>query len=61
MIGQVGLIGTPDECLGRARMLADLGVDEAACLIDFGVETPAVMSSLEHVAAMGRALTAEKE
>ena len=60
MIGQVGLIGTPEECLQRARGLADLGVDEVACLIDFGVEADAVMSSLEHVAAIGRTFTAGK-
>jgi natural product biosynthesis luciferase-like monooxygenase protein len=56
MIGQVGLIGSPQECLVRARGLADMGVDEVACLIDFGVEASAVMSSLEHVAAIGRDL-----
>jgi natural product biosynthesis luciferase-like monooxygenase protein len=60
MIGHVGLIGTPEECLRRARGLAELGVDEVACLIDFGVEAPAVMSSLEHVAAIGRAMAAEE-
>ena len=60
MTGHIGLIGTPEECLVRARWLADLDVDEVACLIDFGVEAPAVMSSLEHVAAIDRALNSGK-
>jgi natural product biosynthesis luciferase-like monooxygenase protein len=60
MTGRIGLIGTPEECLERARGLASLDVDEVACLIDFGVEADAVMSSLEHVAQIGRTLTAGK-
>jgi natural product biosynthesis luciferase-like monooxygenase protein len=50
MIDKVGLIGPPDRCLAQARLLAELGVDEVACLIDFGAEYEYVMTSLEHVA-----------
>jgi natural product biosynthesis luciferase-like monooxygenase protein len=50
MIDKVGLIGTPERCFAQAQLLADLGVDEVACLIDFGVEYDYAMTSLEHVA-----------
>jgi alkanesulfonate monooxygenase SsuD/methylene tetrahydromethanopterin reductase-like flavin-dependent oxidoreductase (luciferase family) len=41
-----GLFGTPDSC---AAMIADVqavGVDEIACLIDFGVPTDVVLNGL---------------
>jgi natural product biosynthesis luciferase-like monooxygenase protein len=47
MIGNVGLIGSPEHCLEQARRFAEAGVDEIACLIDFGVDFDAVMSSLD--------------
>ena len=50
MIDKVGLIRPPGRCLAQARHLAELGVDEVACLIDFGAEYEYVMASLEHVA-----------
>ncbi|MEL6444673.1 MAG: MupA/Atu3671 family FMN-dependent luciferase-like monooxygenase [Bacteroidota bacterium] len=40
------LIGTIDECAARAEDFRALGVDEVACLIDFGVEPEAVLESL---------------
>jgi hypothetical protein len=49
MIGQAGLIGTTEQCLNRARTYRDLGVDEIACLIDFGVDRDGVLASLENV------------
>jgi natural product biosynthesis luciferase-like monooxygenase protein len=52
MIDKVGLIGTPGRCLDQARLLAELGVDELACLIDFGADYQYVMNSLEHVAVI---------
>ena len=42
-----GLLGTPETCLAMIERLRGIGVDEAACFIDFGVETEAVMTSLE--------------
>jgi len=56
MIGNVGLIGTPERCVQQARRFQDAGVDEIACLIDFGIDFDAVMSSLEQVAQLGAAL-----
>ena len=50
MINQVGLIGTPSQCLEQATRFAAMGIDELACLIDFGVEDARVLSSLEQVA-----------
>lgn len=58
MVGTVGLIGTPEECLEQARLFEDLGIDEVACLIDFGVEESQVMASLAHVAEIARTLAA---
>ncbi|MBW4650220.1 MAG: LLM class flavin-dependent oxidoreductase [Kastovskya adunca ATA6-11-RM4] len=41
------LFGTPDTCLEMVNRLKKIGVDEIACLIDFGVEVDAVMKSLD--------------
>lgn len=40
-----GLFGAPERCAALARGLADLGVDEIACLVDFGVSTEKVIAS----------------
>jgi natural product biosynthesis luciferase-like monooxygenase protein len=40
------LFGTPDTCLTRVARLKEIGVDEIACLIDFGVDVDAVMTAL---------------
>lgn len=42
-----GLLGTPDTCRKTLQKLSAIGVDDIACLIDFGVETEAVLKSLE--------------
>ena len=44
-----GLFGTPSTCLGMIDRLKAIGVDEVACLIDFGVNFDAVLSSLHHL------------
>ncbi|HEX8336921.1 MAG TPA: MupA/Atu3671 family FMN-dependent luciferase-like monooxygenase, partial [Pyrinomonadaceae bacterium] len=41
-----GLLGTPDKCLSMLEQLEGIGVDEVACLIDFGVDNAAVLRSL---------------
>jgi natural product biosynthesis luciferase-like monooxygenase protein len=41
-----GLFGTPDICLAMINRCKAADVDEIACLLDFGVETDVVMSSL---------------
>lgn len=40
------LIGTPESCLALVEQLKYIDVDEIACLVDFGVETDAVLQSL---------------
>src|SRR6185369_10484827 len=44
-----GLLGTPAKCLEVIKRLKEIEVDEVACLIDFGVDTNSVMSSLRHL------------
>jgi len=41
-----GLFGTPQSCLARIDELEQLGVDEVACLIDFGIGTDDALESL---------------
>ena len=45
-----GLFGTPADCARRAAELRTLGVDEIACLIDFGIPEDAVLASLDLLA-----------
>jgi len=40
------LFGTPDSCLKMVARLKEIGVDEIACLIDFGVDVDSVITSL---------------
>ena len=42
-----GLLGTPATCRTVLQKLTALGVDEIACLIDFGVEPEAALESLK--------------
>ncbi len=44
-----GLFGTPDSCLDIIANLKRIGVDEVACLIDFGIETDLVLRHLDHL------------
>lgn len=44
------LIGTPAKCLEMVAQLKERGVDEVACLIDFGIDVPTVLASLPHLA-----------
>jgi len=41
-----GLFGTPEGCLEMVNSLKAVGVDEIACLIDFGCEPDAVLGNL---------------
>jgi natural product biosynthesis luciferase-like monooxygenase protein len=51
-----GLFGTTDMCLDMIDKLAGMGVDEVACLIDFGVPLDAALGSLEQLAVVRREL-----
>ncbi|HEX9295217.1 MAG TPA: MupA/Atu3671 family FMN-dependent luciferase-like monooxygenase [Polyangiaceae bacterium] len=44
-----GLFGRPEGCLRLLDELAQMGVDEIACLIDFGVPTALVLEHLRHL------------
>lgn len=44
-----GLLGTPESLAQMVRRLKDYGVDELACLIDFGLPPDAIMEGLTHL------------
>jgi natural product biosynthesis luciferase-like monooxygenase protein len=44
-----GLFGSVEDCLETVERLRRIGVDEIACLIDFGVNTEAVLESLPYL------------
>ncbi|HEX6290022.1 MAG TPA: MupA/Atu3671 family FMN-dependent luciferase-like monooxygenase, partial [Herpetosiphonaceae bacterium] len=44
-----GLFGTPESCMRQIHRLKASGVDEVACLIDFGVDTATVLDSLQRL------------
>ncbi len=44
-----GLLGTVAKAEPIAARFADIGVDEVACLIDFGLPTQAVLDGLHHL------------
>ncbi|HEY9064560.1 MAG TPA: MupA/Atu3671 family FMN-dependent luciferase-like monooxygenase, partial [Burkholderiaceae bacterium] len=44
-----GLFGTPQSCLAFVDQLKGIGVDEIACLIDFGVASETVLENLVHL------------
>ncbi|WP_437604207.1 MupA/Atu3671 family FMN-dependent luciferase-like monooxygenase [Sorangium sp. So ce590] len=48
------LLGTPAECLDRLEKFEAIGVNEVACLVDFGVELDAVLDGLPHIAELRR-------
>ncbi|MEO1709181.1 MAG: MupA/Atu3671 family FMN-dependent luciferase-like monooxygenase, partial [Pseudomonadota bacterium] len=56
-----GLFGTVDDCLSRVRQLKAIGVDEIACLIDFGVDTQLALDSLLSLADVVAACQATDE
>jgi natural product biosynthesis luciferase-like monooxygenase protein len=44
-----GLFGSPATCLQIVQRLKSIGVDEVACLIDFGIDFSSVMHSLRYL------------
>jgi natural product biosynthesis luciferase-like monooxygenase protein len=46
-LGTSGLFGTPDDAASMVEEVSTAGVDEVACLIDFGVPTDRVLASLD--------------
>lgn len=44
-----GLFGTPRSCQHMLQRFKEIGIDEVACLIDFGVETDTILSHLPYL------------
>ena len=53
---EAGLFGSLDTARRLIATLADAGVDEVACLIDFGVDRASVLKGLDRVADLAREL-----
>lgn len=49
---QMGLFGDVDACLPLISKLRELGVDEVACLIDFGVDVESTLAGLRTLQAL---------
>lgn len=47
-----GLFGTPESCLPMIRHLQRIGVNEIACLIDFGIDQDLVMKGLGSIKSL---------
>jgi len=58
-LGETSLIGTTETCAARAQRFRASGVDEIACLIDFGVPFDEVMASLERLVAVKAAAASQ--
>ncbi|WP_373088633.1 MupA/Atu3671 family FMN-dependent luciferase-like monooxygenase [Sneathiella sp.] len=54
-----GLFGTPESCQEIVRNITRMGVDEIACLIDFGVDTDLVLEHLSYINELKNNLLAE--
>ncbi|HYG65749.1 MAG TPA: MupA/Atu3671 family FMN-dependent luciferase-like monooxygenase [Thermoanaerobaculia bacterium] len=48
------LLGTPETCERLLSLLQSIGVDEIACLVDFGLDPEVVLDGLERLAALKR-------
>jgi natural product biosynthesis luciferase-like monooxygenase protein len=49
LMGERVLFGTPESCLAQVERLREVGVDEIACQVDFGVPTDTILESLPHL------------
>ncbi|MDR5652848.1 MupA/Atu3671 family FMN-dependent luciferase-like monooxygenase [Ruixingdingia sedimenti] len=56
-----GLFGTVDDCLDRVEQLKRIGVDEIACLIDYGIPRETVLEGLYPLAEVLRRANAGPE
>ncbi len=54
-----GLFGTPQSAKAMVRSLTEIGVDEIACLIDFGIDTDVVLENLPHIKSLMTELEAD--
>ncbi|HSV69344.1 MAG TPA: MupA/Atu3671 family FMN-dependent luciferase-like monooxygenase [Methylibium sp.] len=49
-----GLFGTPEHCLAMIDAIKGIGVDDVACLIDFGVDSASVLEHLPYLNELRR-------
>jgi natural product biosynthesis luciferase-like monooxygenase protein len=54
------LIGTPESCLPLINKLKEIGVDEIACFIDFGMEDQAVLDNLPNISKLKKSQLIKK-
>jgi len=59
-LGELALIGNLDRCIDQAHALLELGVDELACLVDFGLPTERVLEGLPNLDRVRRAVQASE-
>ncbi len=55
-----GLFGTPKQCLQTVERVRQIGVDDIACLIDFGVPNDLVKDGLIHLAELVRLVESQQ-
>lgn len=53
------LVGSPEDCLPVLEQVRAAGIDEVACLLDFGLDDATVRAGLPHLDALRRAWTGE--
>jgi hypothetical protein len=46
------LIGTPEKCMAMIKRLTEIGVNEVACFVDFGVGVDVALEGLHHLNAL---------
>jgi len=51
---KTALMGTPASCAAMIASVRDAGVDEVACLIDFGADPAAIVRGLDHLDELRR-------
>ena len=49
LLGKHGLIGTPESCLENVEFFESIGVDEIACLVDFGIDHDSVIEGIHQI------------
>jgi natural product biosynthesis luciferase-like monooxygenase protein len=53
---QSSLLGTPDKCAAVIEKVAAAGVNDLACLLDFGLDHETTMEGLKHLAELRRSM-----
>lgn len=56
-----GLFGTVDDCVAKVEALKKIGVDEVACLIEYGIDTQTVLAGLRPLAEVLRRVNGSGE